>query len=110
MKAKRIEDGKIVDVEYCGTHEIFDPVERIYIDEKTYKDSEDNEYYENELFFVNDENIDWEQRRFDLAKAAMQGLCASGKHHYQTSAGIYDGTLSDLAIRIADTMIEKLKQ
>ena len=50
--------------------------------------------------------IDWEQRRYELAKAAIQGYCIA--------LGINDNseTYEDIAIgslRVADTLIKKLK-
>ncbi len=50
--------------------------------------------------------IDWEQRRYELAKAAIQGYCIA--------LGINDDseTYEDIAIgslRVADTLIKKLK-
>ena len=57
-------------------------------------------------FFDNFETIDWEQRRYELAKAAMQGYCIA--------LGINDDseTYDDIAIgslRVADVLIKKLK-
>lgn len=51
-------------------------------------------------------SIDWEQRRYELAKAAMQGYCIA--------LGINDDseTYDDIAIgslRVADALIKKLK-
>ena len=51
-------------------------------------------------------SIDWEQRRYELAKAAMQGYCIV--------LGINDDseTYEDIAIgslRVADALIKKLK-
>lgn len=57
-------------------------------------------------FFDNFETIDWEQRRYELAKSAMQGYCIT--------LGINDDseTYDDIAIgslRAADALIKKLK-
>lgn len=57
-------------------------------------------------FFDNFETIDWEQRRYELAKSAMQGYCIA--------LGINDDseTYDDIAIgslRVADVLIKKLK-
>lgn len=51
-------------------------------------------------------SIDWEQRRYELAKSAMQGYCIA--------LGINDSseTYDDIAIgslRVADALIKKLK-
>lgn len=57
-------------------------------------------------FFDNFETIDWEHRRYELAKSAMQGYCIA--------LGINDDseTYNDIAIgslRAADALIKKLK-
>ena len=57
-------------------------------------------------FLDNFETIDWEQRRYELAKSAMQGYCIA--------LGINDDseTYDDIAIgslRVADALIKKLK-
>lgn len=57
-------------------------------------------------FFDNFETIDWEQRRYELVKSAMQGYCIA--------LGINDDseTYDDIAIgslRVADALIKKLK-
>ena len=57
-------------------------------------------------FFDNFETIDWEQRRYELAKSAMQGYCIA--------LGINDDseTYDNIAIgslRAADALIKKLK-
>lgn len=53
------------------------------------------------------ENIDWEQRRYELAKSAMQGYCIA--------LGMDDGssTFDDIAvgsIRVANALIKRLKE
>ena len=107
MRAKIRATGEVVEVHYW--------YQKSSTKEHIYRESSDLRgnrcWSENELDFIElTKHIDWEQRRFELVKSAMQGLCASGKHHHKTSADIYDGTLSDLAIRIADVIIAKLKE
>ena len=65
-------------------------------------------FRECELDFLNVGNlvIDWEQRRYELAKSAMQGYCIA--------LGINDDseTYEDIAIgslKVADALIKKLK-
>lgn len=53
------------------------------------------------------DNIDWEQRRYELAKYAMQGYCIA--------LGVNDDseTYNDIAIgsiRVADALIKELKK
>lgn len=53
-----------------------------------------------------DESIDWEQRRYELAKAAMQGFC-SNPHEQIMSAD--SNVVAEWSIGFADAMVEKLK-
>jgi len=53
--------------------------------------------------FVNNE-IDWEQRRYEIAKAAMQGMLANNA----LSKTFYE--LAVNSIRCADVLIEQLKE
>lgn len=63
--------------------------------------------YQNiEVIQLRSSDIDWEQRRYELAKAAMQGYCIA--------LGINDDseTYEDIAIgslRVADALIKKLE-
>lgn len=51
-------------------------------------------------------SIDWEQRRYELAKAAMQGFC-SNPHQRIMSAD--SNIVAEWSIGFADSLIEKLK-
>lgn len=92
MKAVIKETGEIVAVsriettrlegKLIGAHEIFSP-----------KDLE--------LSCI---DADWEQRRYELAKAAMQGLLAN---YNNTNANIY--SLAEDSCDYADAVIERLK-
>lgn len=62
-------------------------------------------YRECELDFFS-ETIDQEQRRYELAKAAMQGFC-SNSHEQGMSNGSYMTTQRSLSY--ADALIKKLK-
>lgn len=93
MKARIKETGEIVEVEG-----LFD-VGTALVNGRYFKVSELD-------FFDNFETIDWEQRRYELAKSAMQGYCIA--------LGINDDseTYDDIAIgslRAADALIKKLK-
>lgn len=62
-------------------------------------------------------DIDWEQRRYELAKAAMNGFVSSGwidKMEFNTrEVHVYSHTYYDMAERslaIADEMIKQLKE
>lgn len=51
--------------------------------------------------------IDWEQRRYELAKAAMQGFCANSNDHVIRSADAEH--VSEWSVEYANAMIAKLK-
>lgn len=65
-------------------------------------------FRECELDFLNLGNsaIDWEQRRYELAKAAMQGFC-SNSHEQGMSNGSY--MTAQRSLSYADALIKKLK-
>ena len=52
------------------------------------------------------ETIDWEQRRYELAKAAMQGFC-SNPHEQVMSANL--NITAEWSLCFADALIKKLK-
>lgn len=54
-----------------------------------------------------DESIDWEQRRYELAKAAMQGYCANSLEYVVSSAN--HENIAEWSVSTADAMIKKLK-
>lgn len=90
MKAKVKKTGEIVDVMLIeGT-------------EHTYTDSYCNYYSDKDLEFIPE--IDWEQRRFELVKASIQGILSRGNYAYG-----YD-TLATESIGYADAVIAKLKE
>ena len=51
-------------------------------------------------------SIDWEQRRYELAKAAMQGFC-SNPHQQIMDAD--SNIVAEWSIGFADSLIKKLK-
>ena len=51
--------------------------------------------------------VDWEQRRYELAKAAMQGFCANS--HDSIAIAVDSKTVSEWSVGFANTMIERLK-
>lgn len=68
------------------------------------------EMSKNDAYWVKAERIipiiDWEQRRYELAKAAMQGFC-SNPHEQIMSAD--SNVVAEWSIGFADAMIKKLK-
>lgn len=51
-------------------------------------------------------SVDWEQRRYELAKAAMQGFC-SNPHQQIMDAD--SNMVAEWSIGFADSLIKKLK-
>ncbi len=50
--------------------------------------------------------IDWEQRRYELAKAAMQGFCSNS---HEQVMGIDSNMTAQISLSFADALIKKLK-
>lgn len=65
-------------------------------------------YRECELDFLNVGNlvIDWEQRRYELAKAAMQGFCSNP---HERVMGADSNITAEWSLGFADALIKKLK-
>lgn len=59
-----------------------------------------------EILQERSDNIDWEQRRYELAKAAMQGFC-SNPHQQIMDAD--SNMVAEWSIGFADSLIKKLK-
>lgn len=93
MKAKIKATGEIVEVE-----DLYDDGTAL-VNGRYFKVSELD-------FFDNFETIDWEQRRYELAKAAMQGFC-SNPHEQIMSAD--SNIVAEWSIGFADSLIKKLK-
>lgn len=51
-------------------------------------------------------SIDWEQRRYELVKAAMQGFCSNP---YEQIMSADSNIVAEWSIGFADSLIEKLK-
>lgn len=101
MKAKVKDTGEIVDVKFT-THP--NPA----VDETYWWCSDKQEsYHKSELDFV-ECDIDWEQRRYELAKVAMNSIL---------TAPIIDGVnpnpcaedVATYSVRLADALIKELK-
>ena len=103
MKAKVKDTGEIVDVKFT-THP--NPA----VDETYWwcKDKQES-YHKSELDFM-ENDIDWEQRRYELAKEAMNGILASPVL-FESYKNNYSFTLAvTRSVKIADMMIKKLKE
>ena len=59
-----------------------------------------------EILQERSDNIDWEQRRYELLKAAMQGFC-SNPHQQIMDAD--SNMVAEWSIGFADSLIKKLK-
>lgn len=102
MKAKVKDTGEIVDVKF-STHP--NPA----VDETYWwcKDKQES-YHKSELDFM-ECDIDWEQRRYEIAKDAMNGLLSA-----PVVAGVNPNpSFKDIAtfsVRLADALIKELKE
>ena len=116
MKAKVIKTGEIVDVYPVVT-------DGISINNSTYKEftngTSSRTFYKRELDFdVREEhiekNIDWEQRRFELTKAALNGMLAHSRnghgYHPKDPHMNWHDAIAEESIEIADSVIAKLKE
>ena len=101
MKAKVKDTGEIVDVKFT-THP--NPA----IDETYWWCGDKQEsYHKSELDFM-ECDIGWEQRRYELAKEAMNGILSA-----PVVAGVDPNPsykdIATLSVRLADALIEELK-
>lgn len=56
---------------------------------------------------MEEKKIDWEQRRYELAKAAMQGFCSNSQKQF---INVDSSIIAKLSICFADALIKKLKE
>lgn len=107
MKAKVIETGEIIEVkDNCS---IIDYARGIYTDKISGRRFRD---YELDFIYKENENIDYEYRRYEIAKTILP--CFIGKTYYnrhsKTSVKYTENECACLAIRYADALIEELKK
>ena len=109
MKAKVRDTGEIVDVKFA-TH-INQTVDKVHL----WCESNQTTYHKSELEFIEDDpestksNIDWEKRRYELAKEALNGILASPVL-FESYKNNYSFTLAvTRSVEIADMMIKELK-
>ena len=107
MKAKVKATGEIIDISQTENIITSRGVEKQYVDNKR----EWCTYVQSELEFIKEEpqrDIDWEQRRYEIAKFALQGFCANSE------PSIVQGTtfqqITEWSIEIADLLITELKK
>lgn len=101
MKAKVKDTGEIVDVKF-----VVHPNPNVDV---TYWwcDDKQKTYHKNELDFMKCD-IDWEQRRYELAKEAMNGLLSAIVDGVNPSPSVEDTVT--LSVTLADALIRKLKE
>lgn len=103
MKAKVKKTGEVVNVRYCGNEYSLQVAERCYRNEY-----DGMRFLESELEFIEDiPQVDWEQRRYEIAKELMRGF-ATNPHNMLVDAKI--GTLAEWSVSGADTLIAELKK
>lgn len=100
MKAKVIKTDEIVDVVKSAT----------YHPNKIYEDLNSNRYWSEDELDFDDlyPTINWEQRRFELAKSAMQGILTNMTRGSAFSD--YEDRVAIQSIQYADAVIAKLKE
>lgn len=101
MKAKVKDTGEIVDVR-LAIHPNPDVADTYW----WCKDKEES-YHKSELDFM-ECDIDWEQRRYELAKEAMNGLLSAVVDGVNPSPSVEDTVT--LSVTLADALIRKLKE
>jgi hypothetical protein len=101
MKAKVKDTGEIVDVRFA-IHPNPDVADTYW----WCKDKEES-YHKSELDFM-ECDIDWEQRRYELAKEAMNGLLSAVVDGVNPSPSVEDTVT--LSVTLADALIRKLKE
>ena len=108
MKAKIRKTCEVVDVITYSGHTY-----RSDIDVVSYIDSKGNECVDMKMnrFWdfedVEESLIDWEQRRYELAKAAMQGFCSNPSEQIMSADS---NTTAEWSIGFADALINKLRE
>lgn len=94
MKAKYKNTGEIVEI---------DAVSIVFKDITNYKFCRGDE-----IDFVTEPEIDWEQRRYEIAKSAIQGFCANSEP--SITQGTTFNQLAAWSIEMADILIAELKK
>ena len=102
MKVKIKSTGEIIEV-YKDMHDDF---RRFFVDIK-----DNTKTYELEdIELINEDSIDWEQRRYESAKSAMNSLLCSSSWQKIREDGFRPNILVDDAIMYADELIRQLKK
>lgn len=95
MKAKVKTTGEIIDVSRTENIITSRGVEKQYVDNKR----EWCTYVQSELEFIKASDIDWEQRRYEIAKdilAATYDFPMDGKSYAKVAVGVADALIAEL--------------
>lgn len=106
MKARVKATGNIIDVSQGSSIITSKGVEKQYFD----NDSEWDFYLQSELEFIHEKpqkDIDWEERRYEIAKAMMAAL---EKYNNNVSGFKNQTQQAQYAIECADALIAELKK
>lgn len=96
MKARIKATGAIVDVFYNAFSGLW-----------TARENTNIKYLENNLEFLEEKDIDWEERRYEIAKAMM----AAFERHNNNVSGFKNSTQqAQFALEYADALIAELKK
>lgn len=94
MKAKYKNTGEIVEIDAVSI---------------VFKDITNDKFCRgDEIDFVTEPEIDWEQRRYEIAKSALQGFCANSEP--SIARGTTFNQLAAWSIEMADILIAELKK
>ena len=96
MKARIKATGAIVDVFYNAFSGLW-----------TARENTNIKYLENNLEFLEEKDIDWEERRYEIAKAMM---AAFEKHNNNVSGFKNPTQQAQYALECADALIAELKK
>ncbi len=98
MKAKIKTTGEIVEVE-----DLYDDGTAL-VKDRYFKVSELD-------FFEDFEAIDWEQRRYEIAKSAMQGMLAHSTRYKPRNPNMnWHNAIAEEAKELSDALIKELKK
>lgn len=97
MKARLKDSGKIVDVKY----EYVDNVWRVTDGEPKW-----GRYHEKEIEFLDDKEIDWEQRRYEIAKDMLAAFMSNSSYDIYSRG---EEEQVQWAVVFADALIDELK-
>ena len=107
MKAKVKETGQIIEIkDNCS---IIDYARGIYTEKLSGRRFHD---YELEFIYKENKNIDWELRRYEIARTVLHSFI--GKKYYDWRSENYveytEKEVACLAVRYTDALIEELKK